>query len=160
MLIVDSHCSHTNSAFIDKCWKRRIIPFLLPPHSTHLLQPLDISIFGPLTSTYCRIINNVAAHVHDDIDKAQFRTFYAQAREQVLTQMAARMAFSSSGITVMPSPEKVLARLAGGTSSGMPQRLPLQEIAVPRTNAAVNATLDKFRSVPDPRDAGTLGRSN
>ena len=97
--------------------------------------------------------------MHDDIDKAQFGTFYAQAHEQVLTQMAARMAFSSSGITVMPSPEKVLARLAGGTSSGTPQRSPLQEIAVPRTNAAVNATLDEFRSVPDPRDARTLKRS-
>jgi hypothetical protein len=70
LLIVDGHCSHTNSAFIDECWKRRIIPFLLPPHSTHLLQPLNISIFGPLTSAYRRIINNVAAHVHDDIDKA------------------------------------------------------------------------------------------
>ncbi|KAJ1025927.1 hypothetical protein NDA16_002553 [Ustilago loliicola] len=159
LLIVDGHCSHTNLSFVDACWSRRIIPFLLPPHSTHLLQPLDISIFGPLTGAYRCIINNVAAHVHGDIDKAQFGTFYAQAHEQVLTQTAAQRAFSESGITVSPTPEKVLARLAGGNSSGMLQQSPLQETAVPRTNAAVNATLDNFRSVPDPRDARTLKQS-
>ncbi|KAJ1019939.1 hypothetical protein NDA16_004220 [Ustilago loliicola] len=98
----------------------------------------------------------MAAHVHGDIDKAQFGTFYAQTREQVLTQTAARRAFLESGITVSPTPEKVLARLAGGNSSGMLQQLPLQETTVPCTNAAVNATLDNFRSVPDPRDARML----
>ena len=27
------------------CWEHNIIPFQLPAHLTHLLQPLDISIF-------------------------------------------------------------------------------------------------------------------
>lgn len=159
LLILDGHCSHTNSAFIDACWSRRIIPFLLPPHSTHLLQPLDVSIFGPLTAAYRRIINNVAPHVYADIDKAQFATFYAQAREQTLTQMAARKAFSDSGITVKPSPEKVLARYAG-RNTGTPQRTPLQDVSnIPRTNAAVNAMLDDFKAVTAQRDQRLLKRT-
>jgi len=31
--------------FLDFCIKQKIIPYSLPPHTTHRLQPLDISIF-------------------------------------------------------------------------------------------------------------------
>lgn len=52
LLIIDGHRSHTSEAFIDACWNSRIIPFLLPAHATHVMQPLDVSIFGPLTGSY------------------------------------------------------------------------------------------------------------
>ncbi|KAJ1026796.1 hypothetical protein NDA16_002093 [Ustilago loliicola] len=150
---------HTNLTFINTCWSHHIIPFLLPPHSTHILQPLDVSIFGPLTAAYRRIINNVAAHVDSDIDKAQFSTFYAQAREQALTQMTARKAFSNLGITTTPSAEKVLARLPGGTTQ-TPQIPPLKDtLNIPSTNASVNAMLDDFKDSTEQRDQRQLKRT-
>jgi hypothetical protein len=42
---MDGHGSHLTDEFINFCWDCNIIPFLLPPHSTHLLQPLDIGVF-------------------------------------------------------------------------------------------------------------------
>ena len=45
MLVIDGHGSHLTREFIDYCYDHDISPFLLPPHSTHLLQPLDIGVF-------------------------------------------------------------------------------------------------------------------
>jgi hypothetical protein len=45
MLILDRHGSHLIIEFMDYCWDNKIVPFLLPPYSTHLLQPCDVGIF-------------------------------------------------------------------------------------------------------------------
>src|SRR5450432_919755 len=45
LFVMDGHGSHLTDEFINLCWDCNIIPFLLPPHSTHLLQPLDIGVF-------------------------------------------------------------------------------------------------------------------
>jgi hypothetical protein len=45
MLIFDGHGSHITQDFIDYRWKHHIRPFQFPPHSTHLLQPLDVGVF-------------------------------------------------------------------------------------------------------------------
>jgi hypothetical protein len=52
MLILDGHGSHVNMRFIDWCHEYRILLTVLPPHSTHRLQPLDVSLFGPLSQRY------------------------------------------------------------------------------------------------------------
>ena len=51
MLICDDHDSHISATFIYHCMQNDIILFLLPPHSSHLMQPLDVGIFGPLKTT-------------------------------------------------------------------------------------------------------------
>ena len=48
MLLFDGHGSHLSQEFLDFCWKHHIRPFLLPAHTTHLLQPLDVGGSGPL----------------------------------------------------------------------------------------------------------------
>ena len=48
LLILDGHNSHLNMRFIDWCGLHRIILAFFPSHSTHRLQPLDVSLFGPL----------------------------------------------------------------------------------------------------------------
>jgi hypothetical protein len=52
LLIVDGHGSHINMRFIDYCYLHRILLAVYPPHSTHILQPLDVSLFSPLTTFY------------------------------------------------------------------------------------------------------------
>lgn len=48
LLLCDSHDSHISAEFVDFCIQKRIDLVLLPPHSSHILQPLDVGIFGPL----------------------------------------------------------------------------------------------------------------
>ncbi|SPO30161.1 related to transposase [Ustilago trichophora] len=159
LLILDGHGSHTSVEFCNALWSRRIIPFLFPPHATHVMQPLDVSIFRPLKGRYQHAVNEAAQHV-DTINKALFATFYAQAHEMVLTQSAVQKAFTDSSITMSPSPNKVIAWLLGH-SAPVPEetQTPLQEVAVPASDAAMNATLDAFRNEPDIRRARRLKRA-
>jgi transposase len=59
LLIVDGHGSHLTMDFINYCDTHRIILAILPPHSTHTLQPLDVVI---------RLVNNQA----DQADLTKF----------------------------------------------------------------------------------------
>lgn len=47
LLILDGHGSHHTIQFLQFCDDHKIIPFAMPPHLTHLLQPLDVVIFQP-----------------------------------------------------------------------------------------------------------------
>ena len=38
------------------CEARNTIAPCLPPHSTHLLQPLDVGLFGPFQQHYCEAV--------------------------------------------------------------------------------------------------------
>ncbi|SCU80311.1 LAME_0B02520g1_1 [Lachancea meyersii CBS 8951] len=48
VLIVDNHFSHYCPAVLDFVTKRRIVLLLLPPNTTHVLQPLDVGVFSNL----------------------------------------------------------------------------------------------------------------
>jgi hypothetical protein len=43
--------------FIDYCHLNRILLAVFPPHSTHRLQPLDVSLFAPLATFYSQELN-------------------------------------------------------------------------------------------------------
>ena len=52
LLILDGHGSHLTPEFLEHCDANRILLMVLPPHSTHSLQPLDIVLFAPLSRHY------------------------------------------------------------------------------------------------------------
>lgn len=59
ILILDGHYSHTrNLDVIELGRKHGIIIICLPPHSTHKLQPLDVSFMGPFKHYYSLEIEN------------------------------------------------------------------------------------------------------
>lgn len=58
LLFVDGHNSHVNWRFMDWCDKNRVLVVVYPPHSTHRLQPLDVSLFSPLASYYTQELTN------------------------------------------------------------------------------------------------------
>ncbi|CEP63980.1 uncharacterized protein LALA0_S09e06920g [Lachancea lanzarotensis] len=48
VLIVDNHFSHYCPSVLELVSKRRITLLLLPPNTTHILQPLDVGVFSNL----------------------------------------------------------------------------------------------------------------
>src|SRR5271169_6251117 len=48
VLILDGHRSHCTDPFLAHAYLNNIIVMRLPPHTSHLLQPLDVGLFGPL----------------------------------------------------------------------------------------------------------------
>lgn len=51
-LILNGHIPHINLAVVDLCEESDIQLVLLPPHTSHALQPLDVSFFKPLATYY------------------------------------------------------------------------------------------------------------
>ncbi len=47
-IIGDNLVGHLSVAVVKACEENNIIFILLPPNSTHLTQPLDVSFFRPL----------------------------------------------------------------------------------------------------------------
>ena len=56
-MILDGHGSHVNMKFIEYCLAQKILLAVFPPHSTHRLQPLDVSLFAPLATFYSQELN-------------------------------------------------------------------------------------------------------
>ena len=51
LLLLDGHSSHYQPAVVCKAATSEVILFCLPPHVTHLAQPLDKTVFSPLKTT-------------------------------------------------------------------------------------------------------------
>ena len=48
LLIMDNHVSHVSLAVIDKAKENGVVLLTFPPHTSHKLQPLDRTVYGPL----------------------------------------------------------------------------------------------------------------
>jgi hypothetical protein len=58
LLFLDGHSSHINMRFIEFCDRNKILLMAYPPHSTHRLQPLDVSLFNPLSNFYSQNLDS------------------------------------------------------------------------------------------------------
>jgi len=54
LLIMDGHCSHKSLEAIEMARQNGVVMLCLPPHTTHRMQPLDKTFFGPLKVNYNR----------------------------------------------------------------------------------------------------------
>lgn len=52
LLILDGHGSHETLGLLELAAQEGIHVLALPPHTTHFLQPLDRSVFGPFNKAY------------------------------------------------------------------------------------------------------------
>ena len=56
LLILDGHVSHTgNVSASDKAEENGIVMLSLPPHSSHQMQPLDVTYFKSLSSYFNKV---------------------------------------------------------------------------------------------------------
>ncbi|KAJ8935021.1 hypothetical protein NQ314_013046 [Rhamnusium bicolor] len=52
LLFIDGHKSHMTLPLSEFCERNGIILYALPPNTTHILQPADVSVFKPLKSEW------------------------------------------------------------------------------------------------------------
>jgi hypothetical protein len=52
ILLYDGHKSQVSLGLIDWAKELNLILFVLPPHTSHILQPLDVGCFGPFQKIY------------------------------------------------------------------------------------------------------------
>ena len=52
LLILDNHSTHVDVKVVTRAKELGVIMMALPPHTSHLFQPLDVGIFSPLKKYY------------------------------------------------------------------------------------------------------------
>ena len=86
LLIMDGHSSHETTEFMFKCLEFNIYLLFLPAYSSHVLQPLDLSIFSPLKATYQKELNLLGSLLDSVLTgKRNFLLCYYRAREAAIT---------------------------------------------------------------------------
>lgn len=110
LLIVDGHSSHATPEFDQYCKEHRIISLCMPAHTSHLLQPLDVSCFSPLKHSYSYQIEELARQGVFHIDKEEFLSIYRAIHETVFTEQNIKAGFKAAGL-IPHSPERILESL-------------------------------------------------
>ena len=128
MLVLDGHESHVNVQFEDYCKEKNIITLCLPPHSSHLTQPLDVGCFSVLKKTYGAEIEHFIKAQITHIAKPDFFVAFKAAFHRTFTRENVLGGFRGAGI-VPYDPQAVLSKLdvrlrtptPPGSANGMPQ---------------------------------------
>ena len=85
LLLCDGHDSHISADFVAYCIHNHIDLILLPPHSSHLLQPLDVGVFSPLKRAISNQISRFIRSGITRIQKVEWLERFIEAREQAVT---------------------------------------------------------------------------
>ena len=82
----------------------------MPPHSSYLLQPLDIGCFAVLKRSYGRLIESKMRSGITYIDKLDFLKAYSSARIEAFKSETIKNSFAAAGL-VPYDPDRVLLKL-------------------------------------------------
>ena len=99
ILILDGHSSHETLSLLQLAVEENIHILSLPPHTTHALQPLDRSVFGPFNIAYNKACSNyMSENPMNLVNKWTFPGLFKEAWESALTQSNICSGFRSCGI--------------------------------------------------------------
>ena len=110
LLILDGHESHISAQFQHYCIEQKIITLCMPPHSSHILQPLDVSCFAPLKLSYGRQIETFVRNRLNHITKLEFLSAFKEAFKAAFTEQNIKSGFRATGL-VPYEPQNVLSHL-------------------------------------------------
>jgi hypothetical protein len=110
LLLMDGYGSHCTQEFIQFCDDNSIIPFGFPPHSTHLLQPLDVVVFQPLKHYHAEALDIIVRDGCANITKIEFLSVIQEVRRKAFKEETILSAFRKSGL-VPYNPLVVLRRI-------------------------------------------------
>ena len=110
MLVLDGHESHESAEFQEYCKAHNIITLGLPPHSSHLTQPLDVGCFSVLKRAYGRQIEMfIKTHINH-ITKVEFFLAFTAAYKESMTTENCQAGFRGAGLVPF-DPQAVLSKL-------------------------------------------------
>ncbi|PMD31228.1 DDE-domain-containing protein [Hyaloscypha variabilis F] len=135
LLIVDGHSSHVNIAFVDWADQHGIILLILPPHTTHRLQPLDVGLFQPLSTYYSVEINDLLDSSLGTVGmtKGLFWKYFKPAFDEAFTEENIQSAFRKSGI--WPTDGSAIIKMI--TRPTLAPEVQDQELRTPKDSKAI-----------------------
>jgi 4-hydroxybenzoate polyprenyltransferase len=99
LLVIDGHGSHVSDSFMWKCYCEGIYLACLPPHSSHITQPLDLSVFSPLKESYRKHLRTHNYIFNSaPIGKQNFLRCYSHARKEAFTSNTIISGWRATGL--------------------------------------------------------------
>jgi hypothetical protein len=158
LLLMDNYGSHLTYDFIEYCEKKKIILYCFPPHTTHILQPLDSVPFQQYKHYHAKIVNQQARLGGMLFDKDDFFYSLRDIRKQTFTPRTIRSGFARCGIMPL-KPEIILDKLKiefdfdsesvidmpNGSGNIMPSSPTTVSISPPRTAPKLRKRIQKFQ---------------
>ena len=133
LLIADGHISRYHPPLLHALSAHNILLIILPPHTTHLLQPLDVGMFGLFKSALRHMVRLIRKK--EDFqsrcselpraarDRVLLASSLDEAYRQKFTPFYIRDAFAAAGL--MPfAPDRVLQRVQFRTDVSSPHPRP------------------------------------
>ena len=159
LLIVDGHSSHVNISFLDWADQERIIILVLPPHSTHRLQPLDVAMFLPLSIYYSQELQTLMSKGLGLIrmSKRMFYSLFKLAWDKAFIKENIDSAFTKTGIWPFNVTLVIdVIRIHAIT----PPIYELGELKTPKTSKAIRKFQREFRLDPTNEKRDKLFKAN
>jgi hypothetical protein len=123
VLIGDGFGTHETLEILQYCFDNNIILCRIPSHTSHKLQPCDVSVFTSLKTAYREQVERLERGCVGTIGKEHFTYLYSPARTKAFTSRNIRAGWSKAGLYPF-NPDKVL--------SDVPK--PLHELTAPELN--------------------------
>jgi len=98
LLLLDEYGSHHTMPFIQYCDDNNIILFGFPPHTTHILQPLDVMVFQPYKNYHSKAINTAVRDGCLKFTKLEFLAAIGDIRRQTFKASTIQSAFKKTGL--------------------------------------------------------------
>jgi hypothetical protein len=122
LLLMDGHNSHFTYPLLLFAQSEKILIVCLPAHTTHVLQPCDVGVFGPLAAAWRKQVTAASAQLIK-ITPYNFLGYYAAARVTSVTKRTSLSAFRETGINPLnPSiiPKSAFAPALNTTAQAAP----------------------------------------
>jgi 4-hydroxybenzoate polyprenyltransferase len=121
LLVVDGHGSHTTDDFMYGCFNANIYLLFLPPHASHVLQPLDLSVFGPIKSLYRSALGNLIYQSDDSpMGKRGFLECYSTARQGGLSEKNVLAGWRATGLWPINCAKPLMSKLVMSAAKAQP----------------------------------------
>ncbi|KAF7572901.1 hypothetical protein PtrM4_078060 [Pyrenophora tritici-repentis] len=110
LLVLDGHESYNSLDFQQYCKDKKIITICMFPHSSHLLQPLDVGCFAPLKKRYGRQAEDLMRNRITHITKLEFLPCFKRAFDATFTKSNIQGSFRGAGLVPL-NPEAVISTI-------------------------------------------------
>jgi hypothetical protein len=137
VLISDGFATHETLEVLEFCFANNIVLYRLPSHTSHKLQPCDVSVFGPLKTAYRDQVERLNRGGVDTIGKQHFTYLYQPARDRAITKRNILAGWAAAGLFPF-NPARVLR--------SMPR--PPAEHGNPGADVAVTSSPDEVPLTP------------
>ncbi|KFY29173.1 hypothetical protein V491_00149, partial [Pseudogymnoascus sp. VKM F-3775] len=139
LLIMDGHASHITANMIAFCMENNIDLLILPPHCSHLLQPLDVGVFGPMKKYHAYETDRLLRAGINRFQRFEWVILYQLIRTKALSAENIRSGWRGAGLVPF-SERRVLGQL--------PVPLQLQPITPQQLTPNLDLDLSVLKSSP------------